>query len=714
MRSVHAFPSPVLGSSAISIELELAMHTTLARYTCDNRLITIILNIVTKIHSTVLESDIKGHTMIAKKPTCAVLLPLTSKGYSDISEVQIGLETFYDNCILNAGDNVDFKIFMGIDIADPFLDTDDKPAEAFLKSLDKRAVIFTEKFKKEDPANICGIWRALARHAYVTHKCDYYILLGDDIKITFSNWFDEIISGFRSLNRNIPMLPFGFGCIALLDTVAPGFPTFPIIHKTHMEIFEGKIIPEDFINQDGDPFLFNLYRPYDAAHFAKNVHLENLKGGVELLNHPDYVQPRYDRVHIFWKKMLHTHIETIRRWAKSKCTDGNTAPEKMLIDVVIPSFRVTREYIEGILKINVPSDCVTKFIIVIDNTNADAEWLMSRQMEEAGNLTVVRNAKNVGASISRNNGIKASSADWIVFIDDDVKPTADILKEYATAIKNNGADYDGFAGPTVLPIDYRHISTAILLSGVSFFWTYPSKAPTTPWVVTANSCFRNFAKTNDENHLFDTDFIKTGGGEDIDYCLNLEKPTLKCVPRAIANHPWWNDGKRDYMHFFRWAVGDCLLIHKHPKHSFLTPPNVVEVAALLLLASPHLVWSYGTPALSLLFLFMLLFLVDTALESISINCTDDKRPLLYKTCGYNIVQYILILLEANFIRLCSETGHLLGPLQCGRLRICYRFDWFCGSHSTYQTDCFKRDSIRFFIFAAMVSRSLWTWTQQAP
>ena len=57
----------------------------------------------------------------------------------------------------------------------------------------------------------------------------------------------------------------------------------------------------------------------------------------------------------------------------------------MLVDVVIPSFRVKREYIEGILKINVPSDCVTKFIIVIDNTNADAKWLMSRQMEEAGN-----------------------------------------------------------------------------------------------------------------------------------------------------------------------------------------------------------------------------------------------------------------------------------------------------------------------------------------
>jgi hypothetical protein len=95
--------------------------------------------------------------MVAKKSSCAVILPLTSKGHDNISEVQDGLQTFYDSCILNAGDNVDFKIFLGIDIGDPLLDTDDKPAEVFLKSLDKCAVIFTKKFKREDPANICGI-----------------------------------------------------------------------------------------------------------------------------------------------------------------------------------------------------------------------------------------------------------------------------------------------------------------------------------------------------------------------------------------------------------------------------------------------------------------------------------------------------------------------------------------------------------------------------
>jgi hypothetical protein len=101
-------------------------------------------------------------------------------------------------------------------------------------------------------------------------------------------------------------LPFGFGCVALVDIVAPGFPTFPIIHKTHMEIFSGQIIPNAFINQDGDPFLFNLYRPFNAARFAKNVLLENLKGGVELLNQA-YVQLRYVRVHICW-------IATLKRF----------------------------------------------------------------------------------------------------------------------------------------------------------------------------------------------------------------------------------------------------------------------------------------------------------------------------------------------------------------------------------------------------------------
>lgn len=654
--------------------------------------------------------------MSAKRPTCAIILPLTSKGYDNISDFQQCLQIFYRSCILNAGDNVDLIIFLGIDIGDPLLDTDDNPAQAFLKSLSDQVVIITEKFKKEFPANICGIWRNLARLAFHPYKCDYYILLGDDVMIKCPNWFDEIISEFRSLKCSIPTLPFGFGCVALLDIVAPGFPTFPIIHITHMEIYGGEVIPPEFINQDGDPFLFNLYRPYNAARFAKNVQLENMKGGVELLNHPDYVLPRYVRVHICWKKMLHGHSETIRRWTKSKITDGNPALEKLLIDVVIPSYRASRELLEGILKIEVPADCVTKFIIVIDNPTADVDWLMARQMEEVGNLTVVRNAKNVGASVSRNNGIKASSADWILFIDDDVKPSQDILKEYFKAIKTSGADYDGFAGPTVLPVDCRHISTATLLSGVSFFWTYPSKASTVPWAVTANVAFKNYAKTDNEYLLFDVDFIKSGGGEDIDYCLRLRKVALKCVPNAIAHHPWWNDGRRDYLHFFRWAYGDCLLIHKHPQHSFITPPNVVEVLAILLIISPYLLWSHGVQVSSLLSLFLHLFLMDTVLESASLICDPENQLLLFRTCGYNVAQYPLILLETNFIRLCSETGHLLGPLQSGRIRGCYRFDWFCGSHPSYRMDCFKRDSIRFIIFLAVASRALliWVQVQQTP
>jgi GT2 family glycosyltransferase len=386
----------------------------------------------------------------------------------------------------------------------------------------------------------------------------------------------------------------------------------------------------------------------------------------------------------------------------------------MLIDVVIPSYRASRELLEGILNIEVPSDCVTKFIIVIDNPTAEVDWLLSRQMEEVGNLVVVRNPKNVGASVTRNNGIKASSADYIVFIDDDTKPVADILKYYAAAIKISGEDFDGFAGPTVLPIDHRHTSTAILLSGVSFFWTYPREASTGPWAVTANVCVHNDAKTNDEHHLYDTDFIKTGGGEDIDNCLKLRKPMLKCVPNAVAHHPWWKNGGRDYMHFLRWAVGGSLLIKKHPQHSFQTPPNVVEVAALLLVASPYLVRSHGIHLSSLLSLVVHLFLMDSALEGGSIVYNSDNRLLLFRTCGCNIAQYPLILLETNFIRLCSETGHLLGPLQCGCFRMCYRFDWYCGSHPAYRTDCFIRDSIRLFFSAAMGSRVLWTRTRQTP
>jgi hypothetical protein len=63
-------------------------------------------------------------------------------------------------------------------------------------------------------------------------------------------------------------LPFGFACIAIRDETFPGFPTFPVMHRLHLTIFDGKLFPEELVNQHGDPFLFEIYRRWGAARFA--------------------------------------------------------------------------------------------------------------------------------------------------------------------------------------------------------------------------------------------------------------------------------------------------------------------------------------------------------------------------------------------------------------------------------------------------------------
>ena len=642
-------------------------------------------------------------------PTCAILLPLTSTGQKDFSDIESILKIFHSTCIINAGNDVQIVIYVGIDVGDRLLDEMSNPAEDFLRGLGGACDIHTIRFPPSSPANICKIWSCLARCAYdADPNCQYFILLGDDVSIDCPDWFDEVVKVFSTI-AGTQDVPFGFGCVALHDIGAPGFPTFPVVHRIHMDIFNGNVIPPVFINQDGDPFLYNLYKPFGGSHFARHVHLTNAVGGVQHTDQ-EYILPRYDRVHVPWKNLLDTNIARIEGYLE--LNGFRPSPKKVLIDVVVPSFRVNRELLEGILNIVVPANCVTKFIIVVDDPKAEATWLTTYQKDTVDKVNVLFNPVNLGAPESRNVGIKESAADWILLIDDDVKPDPNILVHYAEAIEKHGHDYDAFVGPTILPEDHRIYSTSVLLSGVSFFWTFALTSDEMPWGVTANLLVRNYAKIFEKPLLFDSRYIKTGGGEDIDYCLKLSKlttksrKTLKCVPAAVAHHPWWSNGRREYSHFFRWALGDSLLINHHPSHTFMTPPNVVESIALLLCMA---IAQYGCGVdvswSKLLRMSLAIFTFDTACEIYDVYSGDEKEKLrrLHDTCGRSYYKYAVILFEMNVIRICSEAGHLLGPLRHYELRMFRRFDWFCGSFPDYPGKCFRRDIFRFTSFVVLTA-----------
>ena len=370
----------------------------------------------------------------------AVLLPITSKGCGE--KIFDNLEHLSQTTLSPQKDLL--QVFLGIDKGDEILDKPDKPAEKILQKYGIQ--VQSIKLKSSNPAPICQFWRELASVAYES-QCDYYILLGDDVTIHNPHWVEAIMDGFKKIHQRFSGLPFGFGCIALNDIGAVGFPTFPIVHRLHLDIFgKENIIPSTFINQDGDPYLFQLYKQWGGSVFLSSVTLQNSIGGLQLLEET-YITPRYERVHTDWKfDILQKHTSILEKWINSNSKDGSHNKRKIMIDVITPSYRVDATFLERIVNLKVPSYCETTFIIIVDNPKANIKWLREIEKEKQGSLRVRKNPTNVGASSSRNVGLKESAADWVVFLDDDVIPDDNLLVEYSKAITNHGDKYDGFAG----------------------------------------------------------------------------------------------------------------------------------------------------------------------------------------------------------------------------------------------------------------------------
>lgn len=392
----------------------------------------------------------------------AILLPLTSRG-STLEKFTAGLQSLADR-LKDTSKISDVVTYFGVDDDDIVLR--EGMASNMWKQNDLQ-VGTTLFFQPSSPPKICHFWRDLAQEAY-KDGMDFFILLGDDVTVHSSDWTQRVERAFEDLHREIPSVDFGFGCIALNDVGAPGFPTFPVLHRLHMDIF-GEMIPDVFINQDGDPFLFQLYKRWGASRFLQDVTLENGVGGMQLMDDPSYQAPRYERRWIDWKHgLLQDHVKMLEDWMKSHL---QTLPvKKVVIDVVTPSYRVNPTYLKGIVSIPVPSICECMFIVIVDNPSADIAWLRDLEKEMGGRLRVRKHMTNMGASQSRNSGMAESAADWILMLDDDVIPSRQILNAYAEAILKFGDETDGFVGCTVLPVDHRLASTGIHLAGITYFW----------------------------------------------------------------------------------------------------------------------------------------------------------------------------------------------------------------------------------------------------
>ncbi|KAF9066985.1 NAD-dependent epimerase/dehydratase [Rhodocollybia butyracea] len=617
----------------------------------------------------------------------AIILPVTSRGQSLPGNCLVNLERFAES--LNRTTWRDtrhvlgeiqyrIKIYLAIDADDEFLlEYESNKAE---KVLTNAGFIVARTLVCDYPrGHICKLWRDCAEAAW-KDRCDYMVLMGDDVSLEDEGWMREIHSEFLGFSQRRDGIPLGFGCVAFTDITFPGMPTFPVIHRTHLDIFKGSVVPPDFINQDGDPFLYQLYRRWGCSSMITSRISNGVGGGVSA---------RYEKKHVQdWTfKILDHAVSEAERWLRQAAQSDRPLPPKLLtLDIVIPCFRVDLGILDRILQLENSDLCSTMFIVIVDDPKSPNISVLNQRYAHRPDVRIRVNPVNSGASYSRNRGIEESSADWVHFLDDDIIPAPDLLLQAEHAIRAH-PNAAGFVGNTSFPPANTIFTTALHLSGVTHFWDIASKFPDdhdVPWGVTANIITR---RNVPDGVKFDLMFPKTGGGEDIDFCRKKRAYSIQhggegffAAPEVEVTHPWWKNGARSYWRFYMWSVGDGALVKLYPEHCYrVSVPNSAEMALFWVVAGlGTTIFHFGECPWFTIRGLVCLVLANVVHDVYRHLYRDAHR---YGAMNSNIIgiYWVAAIIESSLIRMVSEMGRLRGML--ARKEFAYlgkRFDWFAG------------------------------------
>ncbi len=355
--------------------------------------------------------------------------------------------------------------------------------------------------------------------------------------------------------------------------------------------------------------------------------------------------------------------------------------KELKIDIVIPSIRLDVERLLSMLCVNIPRYVKVHYYIISDNPS-----ISSTSMAHEGHpVDFIVNPENLGASRSRNVGIDVGSGDYILFIDDDVIPSPDILFSYVHSIKDE-PDAPGYVGPTKFPAPINAFTRGIRTSDIMTFFDISQTRSWVAWGTTSNLMI---SRKKLGGIRFSPLFPKHGGGEDIDFCIRIIKKNgkwLRSVPDAAVCHNWWANGARSYTRFFRWALGDSRLPNMYTKNRYYNFPNMFEtlftgipiIAALSFLG---LFPSYHVPVW-----IGLVVLSEFSIERIRTRIRHPNSSMRDS-------------LEATVIRLSNDLGRIAGCLRRKESGFT-RFDYFM----TGESIPFERKiaAAKFILFSASI------------
>ncbi|KAG9014685.1 hypothetical protein FRB94_010532 [Tulasnella sp. JGI-2019a] len=611
-----------------------------------------------------------------------ILLPITSRGLPDPGDCLKKLQVFADSLVETTWRDThtvsgDFRlhIYVAIDHDDEYLLRESK-AEAILRGAGLTDI--TRVVCKHPRGHVCALWRDCAKRAW-EDGCEWMTLMGDDVELLDEGWMSRVRKEFEFIS-NTEGVPTGFGCVAFSDVSFPGMPTFPVVHRTHLDIFDGEVVPSAFINQDGDPYLYQMYRRWGASSMIP-CRIQNSVGGS--------VDARYEKHHaVGWTfDVLEEGTRGIESWLAQKEVK---VERRLTLDVIVPCYRVNIGILDRILELKPSNTCSTMFIIIIDDPHSPNIIELLAKYGARPDVRIRVNVRNLGASESRNRGMRESSAEWVHFLDDDVEPDSALLKNAERYIRQH-PDAAGFIGATLFPCAETVATAAIYLASVTYFWDIAKKMKDhrdLPWGVTANLIAR---RNIQDDIYYDPVFPKTGGGEDIDFCLKKRRARMDhggggflAAPDVIVTHPWWNGGGRSYQRFWKWAQGDGALVRMYPEYTYRDfAPNsgeclLVCVIALVLATGFGLVtvnWRVAWLAVKMILSLMAANLLHDLYWHL---CWEAERLQALDTTVTGF-RWLLALLESTLIRMSSETGRVVGLLQRGEhWYMGRRFDWFVG------------------------------------
>lgn len=173
---------------------------------------------------------------------------------------------------------------------------------------------------------------------------------------------------------------------------------------------------------------------------------------------------------------------------------------RLKVSVIIPIYNVApyiADCLQSVLAQNYPS---LEIILVNDATPDNsmkqaAPWI--EKLKERYDVKIVNHVHNRGLSAARNTGMKASSADWIYFMDSDDEITPNCIELLAAQVK-------------------KHPDVDFVISGVKFVgstWNFPLKC--NAYVKGNEHILRDYTNCKwymmAVNHLYKKEYLQKNG-----------------------------------------------------------------------------------------------------------------------------------------------------------------------------------------------------------